>query len=46
MEEKIRCQSCGMPLSETFKNLGTKLDGSNDWEKKRPNLCNTSFKLC
>ncbi len=32
MEEKIRCQSCGMRLSETFKNLGTNLDGSNTWE--------------
>lgn len=32
MEEKIRCQSCGMPLSETFGNLGTNSDGSNNWE--------------
>ncbi|HRH45557.1 MAG TPA: zinc ribbon domain-containing protein [Pyrinomonadaceae bacterium] len=32
MEQKIRCQSCGMPLSETFGNLGTNADGSNSWE--------------
>ncbi len=32
MEEKIRCQSCGMPLSETFGNLGTNSDSSNNWE--------------
>jgi hypothetical protein len=28
MENKIRCQSCGMPLSEEFGNLGTTADGS------------------
>ena len=28
MEEKQRCQSCGMPLSEEFKNFGTESDGS------------------
>lgn len=32
MEQKIRCQSCGMPLSETFGNLGTNADDSNTWE--------------
>lgn len=32
MEEKIRCQSCGMPLSEEFGNLGTNIDDSNNWE--------------
>ena len=32
MEEKIRCQSCGMPLSEEFGNLGTNADGSRTWE--------------
>ena len=32
MENKIRCQSCGMPLSETFGNLGTNRDGSNSFE--------------
>jgi hypothetical protein len=32
MEEKIRCQSCGMPLSETFGNLGTNADHSKTWE--------------
>ena len=28
MDDKIRCQSCGMPLSEEFGNLGTNADGS------------------
>ncbi|MEP6849029.1 MAG: zinc ribbon domain-containing protein [Acidobacteriota bacterium] len=28
MDDKIRCQSCGMPLSEEFKNFGTEADGS------------------
>lgn len=28
MESKIRCQSCGMPLSDDFKNFGTESDGS------------------
>lgn len=28
MENKIRCQSCGMPISKEFGNLGTKSDGS------------------
>jgi hypothetical protein len=32
MENKIRCQSCGMPLSETSGNLGTNRDGSNTLE--------------
>jgi hypothetical protein len=32
MEQKIRCQSCGMPLSETFGNLGTNADGSMTYE--------------
>ena len=32
MEQKIRCQSCGMPLSEEFGNLGTNADESNTWE--------------
>ncbi|MDQ3373786.1 MAG: zinc ribbon domain-containing protein [Acidobacteriota bacterium] len=32
MENKIRCQSCGMPLSETFGNLGTNGNGSNTAE--------------
>jgi Putative zinc ribbon domain len=30
--EKIRCQSCGMPLSAEFRNLGTNADGSETWE--------------
>lgn len=29
MDNKIRCQSCGMPLSEEFGNFGTNADGSN-----------------
>lgn len=28
MDDKIRCQSCGMPLSEEFGNCGTMKDGS------------------
>ncbi len=28
MEEKVRCQSCGMPISDEFKNFGTEGDGS------------------
>jgi DNA-directed RNA polymerase subunit N (RpoN/RPB10) len=29
MDNKLRCQSCGMPLSESFGNFGTNADGSN-----------------
>jgi hypothetical protein len=29
MDNKTRCQSCGMPISEDFKNLGTNADGTN-----------------
>ncbi|MEK7723641.1 MAG: zinc ribbon domain-containing protein, partial [Acidobacteriota bacterium] len=32
MTEKIRCQSCGMPISQTFGNLGTLADGLNSEE--------------
>lgn len=32
MENKIRCQSCGMPLSQSFGNLGTNKDSSNTTE--------------
>lgn len=28
MDDKMRCQSCGMPISENFGNLGTNADGS------------------
>ncbi len=28
MDDKIRCQSCGMPLEASGKNLGTDADGS------------------
>ena len=28
MNDKPRCQSCGMPLSDEFKNFGTESDGS------------------
>lgn len=28
MGDKIRCQSCGMPLSADFKNYGTDKDGA------------------
>ena len=39
MDDKIRCQSCGMPLAEAAGNLGTNLDGSNTFE-----YCNLCFK--
>lgn len=38
-EEKIRCQSCGMPIDESFGNLGTMNDGSFHNE-----YCNICFK--
>ena len=28
MEEKARCQSCGMPVEAAFQNLGTEADGT------------------
>ena len=28
MDKKLRCQSCGMPLSEEFGNFGVNSDGS------------------
>ena len=28
MDNKMRCQSCGMPLSREFGNLGTNADGA------------------
>lgn len=28
MEEKARCQSCGMPISAEFGNFGTEADGT------------------
>jgi hypothetical protein len=28
MDDKPRCESCGMPLSDEFKNFGTESDGS------------------
>lgn len=28
LDEKIRCQSCGMPLSDEFGNFATNADGS------------------
>ena len=28
MDDKMRCQSCGMPLSAEFSNLGTNADGT------------------
>lgn len=30
MQEKIRCQSCGMPLSEEFGNFGTEKNGAEN----------------
>ncbi len=32
MEDKIRCQSCGMPLSDEFDGYGTESDGSKSAE--------------
>ena len=32
MDDKLRCQSCGMPLSAEFGNLGTNADGSTTSE--------------
>lgn len=32
MENKVRCQSCGMPISKDFGNLGTEADGTNNKE--------------
>jgi len=32
MENKIRCQSCGMPLAEAAGNLGTNANGSDTFE--------------
>jgi len=29
MDDKARCQSCGMPISAEFNNLGTSGDGEN-----------------
>ena len=28
MDDKVRCQSCGMPLEASFKNYGTESDGT------------------
>ena len=32
MDNKNRCQSCGMPLSPEFRNVGTNSDGSENSE--------------
>jgi len=32
MDNKIRCQSCGMPVAEEFGNLGANADGSRTSE--------------
>ena len=32
MDDKARCQSCGMPISAEFANLGTESDGSTATE--------------
>ncbi len=32
MDDKIRCQSCGMPIEARFQNLGTNADGSANQE--------------
>jgi hypothetical protein len=38
MDDKVRCQSCGMPLSDEFGNYGTMADGS-----KNPEYCQFCF---
>lgn len=37
MDEKIRCQSCGMPISEEFKNFGINTDGG--FNKEYCSIC-------
>lgn len=32
MDDKLRCQSCGMPIGEEFNNFGTNADGSENRE--------------
>ena len=32
MDDKTRCQSCGMPIDASFGNLGTEADGSGSTE--------------
>ena len=32
MDDKTRCQSCGMPIDSSFGNLGTEADGSDSTE--------------
>ena len=32
MDEKTRCQSCGMPIDASFGNFGTEANGSNSTE--------------
>jgi hypothetical protein len=39
MDDKIRCQSCGMPLSDILDNYGTNKDGSSN-----PEYCVFCFK--
>lgn len=38
MENKKRCQSCGMPISDKFSNFGTNADGA-----KNPLFCSFCF---
>jgi len=38
MDDKVRCQSCGMPLSDEFGNYGTMADGTNN-----PEYCQFCF---
>lgn len=38
MDTKKRCQSCGMPISEVFKNYGSNADGANN-----PLFCSFCF---
>ncbi len=38
MDDKVRCQSCGMPVSDEFANFGTMADGA-----KNPEYCSFCF---
>jgi len=39
MEDQVRCQSCGIPLSDAFPNYGTNKDGTSN-----PEYCFICFK--
>ena len=43
MDNKARCQSCGMPISKEFGNLGSEADGSLNSEYCRFCFANGEF---